>query len=857
MGLRTYKVERGDTLWGICREHGSSIAGNSIQEKINTLVRLNGIANPNLIIVGQVLTLSEGGGSSSGSSSSSSSSSSAPTAVTIKLFGLQAQDTSGRAMYVTWSWSRANTSHYTVRWRYYADGVWWIGNESDTTSHESEYCQSTYNAPSNAKKVRVSIKPISTTYKEKVNDETVEKNHWTLGWGAEKEYDFANNPPSVPDTPDVKIEELTLTASIDNIDSEEINATTIEFEIVKDNVTKFKSGKANINANTNYVSYSCAVDPGSDYKVRCRAVRGSLTSSWSAYSGNSGTKPAAVTSGITTCRANKYDNNGDGEQETVTVYLEWGAVSNADTYDIEYTTNKAYFDKTDQTTTKTGIEFTNYELVGLTLGHEYFFRVRAVNQNGESDWSEIRSIVIGIKPAAPTTWSSTTTATVGEKVTLYWVHNSEDESIQTWAVLYITAGESTQSMEIKNENGDKTSFYELDTSKYPEGTKLLWSVQTAGISNDFGEMSIQRTIDIYAQPTLEMSVTDLSGTLIDTLTSFPFYISALAGPNTQVPIGYQVKITANEFYETIDETGRTKMVNEGEAVYSKYFDVNTKLLLEMTAGTIDLESGITYKVTCVVTMNSGLSAEISHEFKVSWAEQSYLLDADISIDPDTLTASIRPICKNNVGVLIDDVTLAVYRREFDGTFTQLAKGLNNSNNTYITDPHPALNYARYRVVATENATGAVTYYDVPGYPVGGKAVIIQWDENWTQFDASDEYSIDRPAWSGSILRLPYNVDVSDSNTKDVTLVKYQGREHPVSYYGTQKGVSSSWSVEIEKSDAETIYALRRLAIWPGDVYVREPSGSGYWASIDVSFSQKHRELTIPVSFNITRVEGGI
>mgnify|MGYP006874731869 CR=1 FL=1 len=64
-------------------------------------------------------------------------------------------------------------------------------------------------------------------------------------------------------------------------------------------------------------------------------------------------------------------------------------------------------------------------------------------------------------------------------------------------------------------------------------------------------------------------------------------------------------------------------------------------------------------------------------------------------------------------------------------------------------------------------------------------------------------------------------------------------------------------MQIPKDDKETLYALRRLSIWKGDVYVREPSGSGYWANVSVSFSQKHREVTIPVSFDIRRVEGGI
>ena len=107
-----------------------------------------------------------------------------------------------------------------------------------------------------------------------------------------------------------------------------------------------------------------------------------------------------------------------------------------------------------------------------------------------------------------------------------------------------------------------------------------------------------------------------------------------------------------------------------------------------------------------------------------------------------------------------------------------------------------------------------------------------------------------------MLKLPYNIDVSDSNNLDVALVEYIGRQHPVSYYGTQLGTTSTWNTTIPKDDKETIYALRRLAIWAGDVYVREPSGTGYWANVNVSFSMKHKDVTVPVTLSVTRVEGG-
>ena len=106
-------------------------------------------------------------------------------------------------------------------------------------------------------------------------------------------------------------------------------------------------------------------------------------------------------------------------------------------------------------------------------------------------------------------------------------------------------------------------------------------------------------------------------------------------------------------------------------------------------------------------------------------------------------------------------------------------------------------------------------------------------------------------------RLPYNIDVFDKYAIDSKSIEYIGRKRPVVYYGTQLGETSTWNTEIVKSDEETLYSLRRLAIYTGDVYVREPSGTGYWANISISFSQKHLELTIPVTLEVTRVEGGI
>lgn len=75
----------------------------------------------------------------------------------------------------------------------------------------------------------------------------------------------------------------------------------------------------------------------------------------------------------------------------------------------------------------------------------------------------------------------------------------------------------------------------------------------------------------------------------------------------------------------------------------------------------------------------------------------------------------------------------MYRRDFDGGFTEVASGIDPSRNSFVVDPHPALDYARYRVVATSLDTGAVSYSDLPPYPVGSPYVVIQWDEAWSEF----------------------------------------------------------------------------------------------------------------------------
>ena len=252
---KSVTVEWGDTLSQIAVDYAGGYS------KYKQLAAINNISNPDLIYVGQVIKLTNEAGSGSGSASTSTSVNKA----TITHFGLQSN--TDNTLFAMWSWGKSsNTASYKVSWSYYTDdNVWFEGSSSSISvddDNPSASKQSTYSIPSNAKKVRFKVKPISKTYKK--ND--TETNYWVASWSDTKTYTVKDYfPLDTPGSaPTVEIKKFKLTASLDNITIK--NATHIEFQVVKDNAEKaFSTKKAAIV--TSHASYAFTIDAGGQYKV--------------------------------------------------------------------------------------------------------------------------------------------------------------------------------------------------------------------------------------------------------------------------------------------------------------------------------------------------------------------------------------------------------------------------------------------------------------------------------------------------------------------------------------------------------------------------------------------------------------
>ena len=892
--MATYTVKPNDCLWNIAvKELGDGKRWPEIA-KLNTAT-YSSLKNSTVIQPGWVLEIpgSSGGGTTSKTTASNRA--------VVDFLGPESAD-NDRTLLAVWSWSRtSDLDKYLIEWIYTVEGghtLYATQTISTDEGYESFISkQTTWTVPENAITVKVKVKPVAK--KKTVNNK--ETTPWTAaGWSTVDSKSTFNTkyfPPDAPPVPSLEINGTKLTARVDGIELDDrIQKQTLEIRIIKDDneSSPYKTGYLPGLDSTTGLYYTTVAE-GARYKAQCRMKNTNPTiySEWSSFSSNVYSRPKAPTK----LKVKAVSENS--------VRLEWVGVNDVTEYEYQYTEKEEYFD-TSSYVTSGSVDYPSNvaNIKDLQTGNfTYFFRVRSKGNGGSSEWSNIVNIALGKEPAAPTTWSSTTTAVVGTPVNLYWVHNSTDDSSQTYAELLLKINgtvikETIQNTYTNDDDRDDTSIYTINTSSSSDGATLSvykiesdgshkklmtnitnkdivieWQVRTSGILTKnnapvYGNWSVQRVIEVNAPPTINLQVTKkLNGTKtdLDTFTNFPIYVEASAEPRSQTPIGYHLAIVAEEGYETVDHMGNPRMISAGETIYSKYFDNNFSingvsaldLYVELNAGSVDFENNIDYTITCTVTMSTGLTAEESKRFTVSWEDNSYVPNAEIGYDPDTYSTMIKPYCRDESNRLISGVTLSVYRREYDGSYTELMTNIPNNGYTFITDPHPALDYARYRVVATVGSTGAIGFYDIPGYPIDESAAIIQWNENWSTFDAVEAEPLATPTWTGSLLRLPYNIDISSGNAKDVALVEYIGREHPVTYYGTQLGETNTLKTDIPANDIETLYALRRLMRWKGDVYVRLPNGIGYWAVASVQYNENHKEVKIPVTIDITRVEGGV
>lgn len=809
----------------------------------------------------------------------------------------------------TWTWNYSHTKEFNCKWEYHvgtkANGktIWFSASASTT---DASHKNSLYSPPENAKGVRFSVKPISTTYKKNNKD----TNYWTISSYTKATFKLKTEVVKLkfdtPPTPSVSLSADRLTVSIANYETNSdpsLSASAkIHFELSYINIVGMKGIDSSLSLGHSNAVFE--VLPNQSVQVRCKAIpydtalyEESDYSSWS-----SATFTLPITPIIENIRAIS--------QTGVSIKLKNGTL--ATSYEVQYSEDYAALYGTvgsESVYSKTFDNITSntnwVEVTGLETGKHWYFKIRGANDGGSTAFSSIVDVILGQAPNAPTIWSSSYALGENEEVVLYWTHNSLDGSKEVNAILnfrisYVNKNTGNIDTQVLAEevvpniskDPEKTTFsYRFDPTKKMPGvqvTKLTWKCKTKGISPNYSPYSITNDIDFYIKPEVELRFAqknewywdslDLEdGNIYETIgelkgyydqnpfimKSFPLYVLATVYPINEAvrPIDSYFSIYADETYETLDYMGNTSWVMEGEEVYrhsmaSPNLQNNTYMFWILPSDVV-LENGISYRFHARVITDVGMIAEEEWRFIVDFQEDNVVLNAETSYDPENVSIYVEPYCETEEGEpYLDGMYLSVFRQNYDGQFTEIAKNLEAIRGTTVIDPHPTLRYVKYRI-AVMSINGTMSFTDLAGIPVPETAIVLQWDETWSEFDLFEADSFSEPVQKLSMLKLPFNVDTSEDNQVDSELVQYIGRKNPVAYYGTQVGQKMSLATDVVATDTDTIYQLRRLAIWLGNVYVREPTGHGYWAKVDVSFSKTHLDVKIPVKITCTRVEGGI
>ena len=769
------------------------------------------------------------------------------------------QGSTGTTVYATWtafsSARRKNIDSITVAWSYQvrnsAGAAVWLKGSTESVG-KAAVLSSTYSAPSESLAVSVSVTPVLTKNGKKK----------ATAKSASASRSFAGNAPGKPNAPSVAVDGYSLTLRVQSTDP---YARTAVFYMYRNSeIGPYWTSSAIPISGSAQAQQIITLTPGHRYYARVRLFNGSAGSEIS--------DPSAISEITVPDRVRNVIATPISQTQ---ISLSWTPVSGAAStngYEIEYATDTKYFGGSNSSTMSTS---NTTEYINVETGHIWYFRVRAKNANNITGaWSDPpASAAAASKPNPPTTWTLTGMAYVDSSIALYWTHNSADGSKPTeseieWSLNSGQPHSITITHDLGPDDHDYTFNYVLNlvSSSFNDGDILKWRVRTKGVSAmGWSDYSVLREVKIFAPASLSLYIPG-------EISAYPIDIDVTVTPATQAIVSFYISISARDSYDDNDYMGEFQHIMAGQRIFSKnYSNLGNIDTISLTPADINLKTGQTYDVEAVVATSAGLMADTSTEFTLNIEEPDYYLDMGINVDYESLSAALVPGCYSDINEdaegddiydiedIVDNVSISVYRINFDGSFTPIELNIPNDGVTVISDPHPALDNGKYRLVAMDNTTGTMFFDDVISEDLEVKGLVLQWDAKYANYlvrDIVDE--LNEPAIGnmagGTTLKLPYNVKKNESSDIDNNLVEYIGREHPVSYYGTQKGQKSSYSTDVPKDDLNTLDLLRRLQIWPGDVYIRAQDGLGYWAKVEVSFDRDYDSLVMPVNIDTIRVD---
>lgn len=528
---------------------------------------------------------------------------------------------------------------------------------------------------------------------------------------------------------------------------------------------------------------------------------------------------------------------------TITVRWDWTWTA-ADSAELSWADRKDAWESTNEPSryvvnnTYAG----QWNIVGLSVG-TYYVRVRLIKTTEDSEtygtYSEIQEIKLSSAPDIPTLTLSPSVITEDGTTTGYWAFTSTDGTGQSQAEIC----EATI-------NGQGVVTYGKSFAKTATAQSLLISAKERGWHAGETHNLCVRVTSASGE-TSEGWSNYVPLTIADRVTSTISSTSLVNGALTDMPLTVNVTGAGDGGTTTViierasdyhivrpDENDIDGFENETIAVVTKSGEGNVVITNADLIGTLD--DGAPYRILAQSKDTYGQVDEAKLDFTVRWAHQALIPSATFELPDDKFVTFITPVAPQ--GYVAGD-TCDIYRLSVDKP-ELIVKGAKFG--TKYVDPYPALGeFGGHRIVyRTAN----------------GDYITADNHIAWADYGEDEEDTIDDFAtiidFGKSQIYLPYDLNVSNSWTKDFTETHYLGG----SIQGDWKpGVSRKSSVKstiIIEEDPETVEAIRRLAEWTGICHIRTPEGSSFACDIQVNEDREERWVNklSKVSLSITRVE---
>ena len=501
----------------------------------------------------------------------------------------------------------------------------------------------------------------------------------------------------------------------------------------------------------------------------------------------------------------------------------WNSTSQPQTYSFSWKDSTRKSTKWSKTTT--------IAVHGLTEGTKYYFRARRYLESDTgttyTPWSSKMSIVPALAPSN-VVLSAPTVVLTGKGCTVGWTYDGGTQT--SWRILsnnkVVTSGTNKK-------NTATITAAQLKRYTVKGTVSILVEVNTNGGS----AKSSATSITIAAKPTLSITV--------DTCRVQPIIVKATCSTNTaDVTIivrargsSKQGPGTAPQVSNDVIWSGKVSPKWKAQVKSGKVKNYLAKISLPTN---LDLRDKAKYKVSAyAINPTTNLrSTTASVTFSVAWTHQAPQPVATIVPSDVTNSSGIRRLrCRIIIGSSTSALSTDVYDvwRVTPDREQQIYSGA-IAGSTIIDKFAP---YAR---------DGVNLNYRIVSRTTDG-------DRDWDDFSytlLAYDFRID---FNNTYVALPYNLEVSDSWTKD-----FEGRrklDGSIDGYWNNGAVRKSEinTNLIKITDADTAAKVKELAAYAGPCLVRLPDGSCYEANVDVDeLSWKYNEVLMTVAIKTVEID---